>query len=379
MTDGGPDWLEPEQRPDDGEGDPADAGGPWLVRFAGRRTGPFDAARLRTLARRGGLTRLHQVSVDGQRWAPATTLRAVFNADGSVVSGPAIAVERSGDEDRTEASAEQWPDTPPAHEAPPARVRARRGAAASRPVVIAALVMMMVMLAVPTSRDGTGTACWWWSEGPVTLTLRAMAAASALGWWWLVFARSNAARAAAAAGLAALLASTASAPLFRWAPWCIPASPIVAMSALLVAVESAGGRSLRPWSAASIAAGATFGSAGLLLGVLALRGEGLGSAAAVLSLMSAVLCACAGVALACGGIASWRGRSGDGFWWSVAASIGGMASLFASAFGGIAGEDPMLGAQAAAGACVTLGFAALAWASVHEAVENAHLLGDDGS
>ena len=61
------------------------AAGPWFVRFAGRRTGPFDAERLRILARRGALSRVHALSIDGKVWSAATTVRAVFNADGSVV------------------------------------------------------------------------------------------------------------------------------------------------------------------------------------------------------------------------------------------------------------------------------------------------------
>ncbi|RLS49351.1 MAG: DUF4339 domain-containing protein, partial [Planctomycetota bacterium] len=69
------------------------AAGPWFVRFAGRRTGPFDAERLRVLARRGALSRVHALSVDGKVWSAATTVRAVFNADGSVVASGVRAVE----------------------------------------------------------------------------------------------------------------------------------------------------------------------------------------------------------------------------------------------------------------------------------------------
>jgi hypothetical protein len=80
MTDDGSDWLEPDpasqpEARDDSAG--RMARGPWFVRFAGRRSGPFDAERLRTMARRKALTRMHAVSVDGTTWASAVTLRAV--------------------------------------------------------------------------------------------------------------------------------------------------------------------------------------------------------------------------------------------------------------------------------------------------------------
>ena len=73
------------------------AAGPWFVRFAGRRTGPFDAERLRILAQRGALSRVHALSVDGKVWSAATTVRAVFNADGSVVATGVRAVELEED------------------------------------------------------------------------------------------------------------------------------------------------------------------------------------------------------------------------------------------------------------------------------------------
>ena len=99
MTDDGSDWLEPDpasqpESRDDSAG--RMARGPWFVRFAGRRSGPFDVERLRTMARRKALTRMHAVSVDGTTWASAVTLRAVFNPDGSIVSGPALAVVLRG-------------------------------------------------------------------------------------------------------------------------------------------------------------------------------------------------------------------------------------------------------------------------------------------
>jgi hypothetical protein len=137
MTDDGSDWLEPDpasqpEARDDSAG--RMARGPWFVRFAGRRSGPFDAERLRTMARRKALTRMHAVSVDGTTWASAVTLRAVFNADGSVVSGPALAVEHEAEEDRFG----DLPDGEPL-ELPSAARAARRGSALVRPAGISAL------------------------------------------------------------------------------------------------------------------------------------------------------------------------------------------------------------------------------------------------
>ena len=42
--------------------------GQWYVRFAGRVTGPFDLDRVRTMARRGAITRMHFLSKDGKSW-----------------------------------------------------------------------------------------------------------------------------------------------------------------------------------------------------------------------------------------------------------------------------------------------------------------------
>jgi hypothetical protein len=51
-----------------------------------------------------------------------------------------------------------------------------------------------------------------------------------------------------------------------------------------------------------------------------------------------------------------------------------MACIFAAAFGGLNSTTPMTGAQGAVSACLVLAFSALAWATVHEAVESSHLL-----
>ncbi|MFM8873767.1 MAG: hypothetical protein ACKOJI_10525, partial [Phycisphaerales bacterium] len=62
------------------------------------------------------------------------------------------------------------------------------------------------------------------------------------------------------------------------------------------------------------------------------------------------------------------------FWGGVIAATGSMGALFAAAFGGLAGDAPMQGAEAAAAACLVLAFATLSWAAVHETVETVHTL-----
>ncbi len=53
------------------------------VRLRGRVLGPFDEEKLRALARRGQLGRLHQLSADGVNWSPASTYPHLFvPADG---------------------------------------------------------------------------------------------------------------------------------------------------------------------------------------------------------------------------------------------------------------------------------------------------------
>lgn len=378
MTDDGSDWLEPDpasqpEARDDSAG--RMARGPWFVRFAGRRSGPFDVERLRTMARRKALTRMHAVSVDGTTWASAVTLRAVFNPDGSVVSGPALAVEPDVEEDRFG----DLPDGEPM-ELPAAPRAARRGSALVRPAVISALALATVVLALPTWRDASGAVGWWWSEGAIALTLRALAALSVVGGWVLVFLPAEPARAASVAAAATVLAASAALPSVDWAPWCAAAAPLVAASALLVAVESAGGRSLRPHGLGALIVGATLGIGSLGLAIFMAVRSGASSAPGVLTIVGGTFAFGAGVAVAVAGTFAWKAvpnASSRIFWWSVGAATSGMAAVFAAAFAGLAGDVPMHGAQAAVAACITLAFATQAWAAAHEAVENMHRLPPD--
>ena len=175
------------------------AAGPWYVRFAGRRSGPFDAERLRTLARRGALTRMHSLSADGTAWVAASTVRAVFNADGSVVAAGvrAMAVDLGEERSLGEADDGETLDLP--------RIASRRaaGSALVRPVVLTALALATVMVAMPTSRDDTGSLAWWWSEGALGIAVRGLCALAVIGGWSIAFLAPEPARAASVAAGAA--------------------------------------------------------------------------------------------------------------------------------------------------------------------------------
>src|SRR5262249_35019612 len=50
----------------------------YYLRVRGVGRGPFDLGHLQSMRRLGGLARFHEVSPDGQTWAPAETLVDVF-------------------------------------------------------------------------------------------------------------------------------------------------------------------------------------------------------------------------------------------------------------------------------------------------------------
>ena len=312
------------------------AAGPWFVRFAGRRSGPFDADRLRTLARRGALSRVHALSVDGKNWSAATTVRAVFNADGSVVAAGVRALELEAEPSDF---GEELPDSGPA-EFPQMSSRRFMGSALVRPVVLCALVLATIMLALPTSRDDAGELAWWWHEGALGIAVRGLCAFAVLGGWVVAFLPPEPARAASVSAVAAVLAAAGALALAPRAPRGI----VAVSSAALMGV-------------ASIALGYFWYSPWTLVGMI------VGTVGAG--------------ALGWAGVCSIRhkGPSAKGVFWSgIVAATGCMACIFAAAFGGLNSTTPMTGAQGAVSACLVLTFSALAWATVHEAVESSHLL-----
>lgn len=342
--------------------------GPWFVRFAGRRSGPFDAERLRTMARRGSLTRMHSLSADGTAWAPASTVRAVFNADGSVVAAGVRALEVESLEEQSLGEG----DDGEVLELPRVASRRAAGSALVRPVVLTALALATVMVAMPTSRDDTGALAWWWSEGALGIAVRGLCALALLGGWSVAFLAPEPARAASVAAVAAVLSAAAALVAVSPAPWSVPVALLVPMAALLVALDAAGSNGVRPAGIAAAVVAGLCAAGAITLGCFHLSGWTIAGMA--LGTLGAGSLGYAGVRAARG-----DAKSGDAvFWCGVAGATGAMGGMFAAAFGGLLGEAPMQGALAAVGACLVLAFAALSWAAVHEACESSHLLPSTG-
>lgn len=340
------------------------AAGPWFVRFAGRRSGPFDADRLRTMARRGSLTRMHSLSADGSTWTQASTVRAVFNADGSVVAAGvrAVGLEATDEQSLGEGGDGEVLDLP--------RAASRRasGSALVRPVVITALALATVMVAMPTSRDDTGALAWWWSEGALGIAVRGLCALAVVGGWSIAFLAPEPARAASVAAVAAVLSAAASLVAVAAAPWSAPVALLVPMAALLVALDAAGSNGVRAAGVAAAVVGGLCAAGAIAIGCFHLSAWTI--AGMVLGTAGAGSLGFAGVRASRGG----RGSGDAVFWCGVGGATGAMGALFAAAFGGLLGDAPMEGALAAVGACLVLAFAALSWAAVHEACETSHLL-----
>jgi hypothetical protein len=334
----------------------------WFVRIGGRRSGPFDAERLRILARRGALTRVHSVSADGRNWTQATSLRDVFNEDGSVVIAGKPSFEEPADE---EAGFDSIPDA--SIEFPYPMVRPALGAALVRPVVIAALLLGAAMLAMPTSRDDAGALAWWWSEGAADIAVRGLCAVALLGGGVTVFLAPEPVRASSVAAVAAVLAAAASLGLMH-APWAVFAVLLVPAAAMLVALDASGSAGVRAIGVGSLAVSAAVGISAVLSMVSPRSGW---------ALCGAALAAAGSVALGVSGVRALRcsGPNASGvFKSSVAAAVGGLGAAFVSALGALIGPEPMTAAKAAVTSCLVLAFSAVSWASVHEAVESSHLL-----
>ena len=338
--------------------------GPWFVRFSGRRTGPFDAERLRTLARRGALTRMHALSVDGKSWKPATELRAVFNADGSVVAEGVREVAQEYEPEHPAFGAD-FPDSDPS-ELPVFPTRRALGSALVRPAVLCALVLATVMLALPTSRDESGALAWWWSEGPIAIAVRGLCAVTLLVAWVVAFLPPEPARAASVSAVAAVLAGAGALALVPWAPWAVVMALLVPVAALLVALDATGSAGVRMMGVATLVLAPL-----LCFGLVAL-GIFWFSVWAIVGMALGVV---ATAALCWAGYCAFRRRgpnAGGVFSGSVIGATAALGCVFAAAFGGLAGDVPMQGAQGAVSACLVLAFSTISWAAVHEAVESSN-------
>jgi hypothetical protein len=66
------------------------------VRIRGRVQGPFDAEKLRALVRRGQLSRMHEVSLDGNDWKQASEYSELFATEAKQVSEEPETVPEDG-------------------------------------------------------------------------------------------------------------------------------------------------------------------------------------------------------------------------------------------------------------------------------------------
>ena len=368
--------------------------GPWFVRQAGRQTGPFDLERVRTMARRGAITRMHSLSRDGVNWEPAARVHEVFNQDGTVASaGSSSPVMPGGPAQDDDAPIELGPDPSPApapqrpepRPAPrptpdvpafgqqPASPQGARARATSdavrlvsvRPVLCGALAFAMVALAVPTSRSAAGGLAWWWSEGAVGISVRGVSFAAVAAFWAIAFLRPDPIRATLACAAAAVLALVSPLPLWNFASWAIPAAALVPVSTILVAVATAG-RS----------ASGTAATAAIALAIP------LSAASCILALLHAEPWALVGIAITCVGAAGTafaalrvaRRGSSDGLVLAgcIVGSAGGLGAVLASGCAGLAGDEPIVAARSAASGLIVVCLSLVAWAQAHEAVQTAH-------
>lgn len=338
----------------------------WMIRHAGRESGPFDIQRLRVLAKRGALTKFHQLSQNGGAWTPATQVRAVFNEDGTVVpgaSGDADSLLPPVQDDLTGVRAAGLPS--------PSRSVAWSSIASHvtvRSVQVAALILTMAALAVPTSRTPGGAPEWWFAGSALSIAVHALCGVVLLAWWIMVFMPPNAAQGSAFAAISAVLAAAVVLPLQPWAAYAIPAGIVLPLAALLVACESHRAPQMR--------------GAGVMVAVVA----GLGTLAAGYLLYlnpSTWGAVCVGVyALGAIGLvtAGVRGATDRSvFVPAVLGSVGAAGALFAAAIGGLEGAEPMHGAGGAVAALMALGLSVLTWSGAHQALHQQAALANNHS
>ena len=76
--------IPPEEQSPSHNQPPDTAGGTLYTRIRGRVSGPYNVEKLRTLARRGQLSRLHELSINGVSWQPAADYPQLFLSSGVV-------------------------------------------------------------------------------------------------------------------------------------------------------------------------------------------------------------------------------------------------------------------------------------------------------
>ena len=66
------------------------------IRIRGRVLGPYDQEKLQTLARRGQLSRMHELSPDGISWVRASSYPELFSSGSSEFEPVAQAANQAG-------------------------------------------------------------------------------------------------------------------------------------------------------------------------------------------------------------------------------------------------------------------------------------------
>jgi hypothetical protein len=344
------------------------------------------------MARRGALTRLHQVSPDGAVWLPATDVRAVFGADGAVVGlgaaapGPPRIPPRYGElppmagDPPGESGAGAWTDAAsPGGAAPALFARVAEATTTVRAAQVCAIVVGALALAAPTTRDATGALEWWPHQDALSIAVHGLVALVLVAWWIALALPPVPAMGSALSGACAGLAVAAALPVREWAPWMAPTAALLATNAVMLALGSCGGGLGR---GAGVVASILAGAGAAALGVLAWRapsawsvGAGaFGVAGASLLLQTGVM-----VARGPGGAAmppSAARMPGGGaprapnlFARAVLSSAALAVGLFVAAAGGLAEPDPMRGAAGAVAALLAVVLSVLAWAGARQGVQ----------
>lgn len=353
-------------------------GGNWFVRFAGRRTGPYDVERLRTLARRGALTSLHFLSADGSAWRPATAVRAVFNADGSVASGPSGVGGRGDDalDGLSPLLEGEAPADPPRHArgSRPAASPFAPGVAAGahlvavRPVAIAALTLAAAALLCSVLADLPREPSWIGSgDGSrLRLAVRILQAAAVVGGIVLLALQHDRLRGAVTGAVAGVVAAASAVDAVD-VPWACAALLATVPVAPMLALDGSARETSRAIAsfvalASPLAAVATLWFA-FSPGSAPWPGFAAVAAAGCLSIA-------AGGASALGWLLPGSGRAFMLAGAGVAAAV--IASMIPAA---LEGADPAL-REVAVDACATLAFGGACWAATLGAIEGPAASGD---
>jgi hypothetical protein len=254
--------------------------GQWYVRFAGRVTGPFDLDRVRTMARRGAITRMHFLSKDGKSWVAASRVPAVFEDESpAIVPDPPRAVPQVA----LEPQAADAPRGGPAHPAmpapganpPPAALPTLMAMVPVDPVKLAAVSLGLAAAAVGTPDLMPIADPSAWTE-PNRDSLRVVVRAAQVlavpvgGYVCILAPARGIAAALSGVALAISIASAVDTMDLRWAPWALG---LAIVASVLCASTQIGGPLRRPAALSAALIAPVVAATGI---VLLLRDPGTG-------------------------------------------------------------------------------------------------------